>query len=176
MATKEKIWLAFDHNNILYRFSELSDKILDYLALRKIVLGGRTSEQLFVYTGVSPSKNVYKRRKSRNDFYTFLIKNGFSVITIPVKILPNGHYQEKGVDVRLALDCLEGAYEDQYNHLILISGDGDFAPLIEKVKKYHKTVEIWAFRSGISPRLSQLLGYRFVNFLDDKVNELELVR
>jgi len=176
MITKEKIWVAFDHGNILYGFNKLSSDRINYITLKEIVLGGRKSEKNIVYTGISPSKGNFSKRKSRNNFYTFLEKNDFEINTIPVKILPNGSYKQKGVDVNLALDCLAYAYEDQYDHLILVSGDGDFAPLVKWLIKLNKTVEVWAFQGSISPRLSKILGYRNLNFLDGEIDKLKLKR
>jgi uncharacterized LabA/DUF88 family protein len=52
---------------------------------------------------------------------------------------------QKEVDVALASDMQEQAYEDNYDTAILISGDRDFVPAIEKIRAKGKRVEVAAF-------------------------------
>ena len=47
----------------------------------------------------------------------------------------------KGDDIYLATDMLSFAYENVYDIAILVSGDGDFVPVIKKVQKLGKNVE-----------------------------------
>lgn len=56
----------------------------------------------------------------------------------------------KGDDVCLTLDMLSDAYENKYDKAILISSDGDFTPLIERVKKLKKEVDICYFKNCVS--------------------------
>ncbi|MDR2807598.1 MAG: NYN domain-containing protein [Spirochaetaceae bacterium] len=46
-----------------------------------------------------------------------------------------GFYQEKGVDVNLALEAQEGALHKKYDILVLVTGDSDFVPLVSKIKE-----------------------------------------
>ena len=57
----------------------------------------------------------------------------------------DGVYHEKGVDVKLAVDLLVGAYDDLYDSAILISSDTDLIPAIQKVKHLGKHVEYIGF-------------------------------
>lgn len=56
------------------------------------------------------------------------------------------YYTIKGDDISLALDMLNDAWADKYDKAILISGDGDFVPLIKYVKHKNKKVEIISFK------------------------------
>jgi len=42
-------------------------------------------------------------------------------------------FEEKGVDIDLAVDMLSGAFEDRYDTAILVSSDGDFKPVVQAV-------------------------------------------
>lgn len=64
-------------------------------------------------------------------------------------------FTEKGVDVRIAIDLIEGAYEDRYDRAILISSDGDLAPAVEMVTRKGKKVEIVGFQHKPSYALIQ---------------------
>ena len=64
-----------------------------------------------------------------------LRSNGFLVRTKPVKQIrvADGIYEWKGdFDIELTLDMID--HLDDYDSVILLSGDSDFAPLIDRVK------------------------------------------
>lgn len=60
------------------------------------------------------------------------------------------YYTIKGDDIHLAIDMLKDAYENKFDTAVLISGDGDFAPLIRSVKQKGKKVENYHFEGNIS--------------------------
>jgi len=68
----------------------------------------------------------------------FIIKRGFLMKNDEV-------YHEKGVDVKLAVDLLVGAYDNLYDTAIVISSDTDLIPAIKKVKHLGKQVEYIGF-------------------------------
>jgi len=47
----------------------------------------------------------------------------------------NRHNQEKGVDVKLAIDLIKLTYEKQYEVAIIVSQDRDFEPAIRLAKQ-----------------------------------------
>lgn len=49
-------------------------------------------------------------------------------------------YQEKGVDVHLAIDMVRLAIEDRYDTAYLLSADGDFTPAVDTVSNLGKKV------------------------------------
>ena len=61
-------------------------------------------------------------------------------------------YRVKGDDIHLGIDMVSFAYENQYDVAVLVSGDGDFKPAINKVRKLGKEVEnayLYVSRSGL---------------------------
>ncbi len=48
---------------------------------------------------------------------------------------------------------LGDAYENKYNKAILISGDGDFTPLVERVKRLKKEIDVCYFSECVSESL-----------------------
>lgn len=63
------------------------------------------------------------------------------------------YYVIKGDDIHLSLDMLRDACKNKYDKAILISGDGDFAQLINYVRKENKEVEVHAFKKLASAAL-----------------------
>jgi uncharacterized LabA/DUF88 family protein len=62
---------------------------------------------------------------------------------------------EKDVDVNLAVDMLAGAFDDQYDACVLVSGDGDFANLLAAVKRVGKKVKFAYFGTGRARALTR---------------------
>ncbi len=60
------------------------------------------------------------------------------------------YYVTKGDDIHLALDMLCDACKDKYDKVILVSGDGDFAPLVKYVKEEGKDVINYCFEGSVS--------------------------
>lgn len=60
-------------------------------------------------------------------------------------ILKSDGYHEKGVDVKIAVDLLVGAYEDFYDTAVLVSSDTDLLPAIDKARGLDKTIEYIGF-------------------------------
>lgn len=57
------------------------------------------------------------------------------------------------VDINIAIDVLRHVYTNAIDEFLLISGDGDYLPLIQDAMRYGKTVYVGAFSSGLSPLL-----------------------
>jgi len=68
--------------------------------------------------------------------------------------------------IRIALDaCIK--YIDQYDKLVLISGDVDYSDLFAHLEKEGKTTEFWSFDRNLSPDLLQTVGQ--VVFMDHAI-------
>jgi uncharacterized LabA/DUF88 family protein len=59
----------------------------------------------------------------------------------------------KGVDIQLTIDVLTHAYQDNLDTVFLVTGDGDFEPLIAECQRRGKKVWVAAFSNGLNPRL-----------------------
>lgn len=87
------------------------------------------------------------------DFELALIDAGIIPHFLPVRETPKDSnnpaagylLSQKGVDVNIALDCLDIAHSDRYDVAIIIAGDEDFVPLVRKVTALGKRVLIAHF-------------------------------
>ncbi|ARM30331.1 NYN domain-containing protein [Prosthecochloris sp. HL-130-GSB] len=86
-------------------------------------------------------------------FYRMLQASGYSITAKPVKKIldrQTGELVVKGnLDVELAVDALMMA--DSFDSFILLSGDGDFLPLLKALRSMNKEVEVYSTR-GLSAR------------------------
>jgi uncharacterized LabA/DUF88 family protein len=69
------------------------------------------------------------------------------------------YLKEKGVDVGLALDALDFALDDEYDRAIIVSGDGDFIPLVRKFKDHSKGVTFSFYNNRASRYLKKLTDF-----------------
>lgn len=57
----------------------------------------------------------------------------------------------KSVDINLTIDALRYTYGNTVDQIILISGDGDYIPLLREVMSRGKMVQVWALSDGLHP-------------------------
>ncbi len=62
--------------------------------------------------------------------------------------------KEKAVDIMLAKDMLEGAWQDQYDVAYLLSADGDFTPVVEAARRLGK--KVFVASPGYSSELQRI--------------------
>lgn len=84
---------------------------------------------------------------------------GFDVVL--GKMTVNG---EKGVDLAMALDIMEDACTDARpgDRFILVTGDGDFLPVVERLRKRKMVAEVAFWDAGISGPLKHAAD-RFID-------------
>ena len=72
-------------------------------------------------------------------------------------------YSIKGDDIHLAIDMIMDASKNNHDKAILISGDGDFAPLVRAVKTLKKEIEIYTFKDICSDALIKKNNFTFID-------------
>lgn len=65
----------------------------------------------------------------------------------------SGTERSKCVDIDMTRDILCHGFRNHYDLAIIVTGDGDFLPVIEEVKRMGKQVGVAALSSGLSPRI-----------------------
>ena len=135
-----------DGSNLFHRLKELNFKNrleFDYSGLVEYL----TKEQKLIsktyYVGKIRAKDNDKKgqklRKNQQRL-TAKLKSGNWQVYFGYLLKSGGKYHEKGVDVKMAMDVLVGAYENKYDSVYLISSDTDLLPVIDKVKSMKKKV------------------------------------
>ncbi|MBD3359886.1 MAG: NYN domain-containing protein [Candidatus Buchananbacteria bacterium] len=83
-----------------------------------------------------------------NSYAAYMNKMDLETIGVPLKIYSPGPNNPKAVksrtDNKIIDEVMDLLYNDEFDHLILVSGDSDFQFLLERCKKMKKTVEVWA--------------------------------
>jgi cold shock CspA family protein len=71
--------------------------------------------------------------QSERIFEDILMRENIVTHYLPLKYLENNVWQEKGIDVWLALEAYELAIYKKFDILVLVAGDGDYVPLVRKL-------------------------------------------
>ncbi len=127
--------------------------LFNYGLLAQWLAGERRVVSKNYYVGIvrrdpgNLNANVDRMVRNQQRLFAWLesVDQGYSVVRGHIMKHPDKTYHEKGVDVRLAVDLVEGAFEDRYDVAILISSDTDLIPALQRVRKYKKTVEYIGF-------------------------------
>lgn len=80
-------------------------------------------------------------------FEDVLMKANITLFQRHVRTRPDGGFEEKGIDVWLALEAYEMASLKKYDVCVLVTGDGDFVPLVNKLNTLGSRVMLlgWDF-------------------------------
>ena len=164
----EQIVVFIDNSNIFKGFRKYSIKA-DYEKLKNIITQGRKLNGIFLYEGV-----VYPMSPEKKSWYKELsIRSGYVIKASFDKIASSGAIEKK-IDIKIAIDIVSLAYEDAYDTAVLVSGDGDFVPVVKKVKELGKNVEVWAFKYSLANTLKEELGHENINYLDNILSKLKI--
>ena len=164
----ERIIIFIDNSNIFKGFRKYNIKA-NYEKLKNIITKGRKLHGIFLYEGIvyplSPEKKKWYKDLSEKSGY--MIKTSFDKITF------NDAFEKK-IDIKIAIDVISLAYENAYDTAVLVSGDGDFVPVIKKVKELDKNVEVWAFRYSLANALKEELKQENLYYLDDILSRIKM--
>lgn len=156
----ERVYIYIDGGNFYYNLKENSCATMQF-QFKKFIeqfVVSRKLEGVRYYIGqikADPNdKQSEKIHRHQQILFEKLKQAGFYIVRGRIRQIGNT-FTEKGVDVRIGIDLVEGAYEDRYDTAILISSDGDLAPAVEMVIRKNKKVEMIGFAHKPSYALIQ---------------------
>jgi uncharacterized LabA/DUF88 family protein len=161
-SSKKRISIYIDGANFVYGMKSLSPKYSDYHFdfegfIKKIIGENNLIDVLYYNASLKQAVNP-RRFKEQQKLLARLRKITKCKVVLCKRQKrfdkdDEEYYTIKGDDINLALDMLNDAWENRYDKAILLSGDGDFAPLIKYVKNKNKKVEVISFYELASKNL-----------------------
>lgn len=130
---------------------------LDFVQFIATLVGERKLLRAYYYNAPLPAEDPAAR--AHQSFLNYLRRVPHLVVRLGRLERRGESLIEKGVDVRMTLDLLRLAYADAYDVAVLISGDGDFAEVIEAIQDMGKQVENATFQALASHRLIHQADY-----------------
>lgn len=169
----KKVSVYIDGANFVYGLKSLSPKYSDYHFdfenFIKRIVGKEELVDIFYYNASLKQSINPRRFREQQKLLARLsgIKRCSVVLCKRQKRFDKNdeeYYTIKGDDISLALGMLNDAWENKYDKAILISGDGDFAPLLKYVKNKNKIVEVISFDKLVSRNLiNEANGFSFID-------------
>lgn len=140
----QRIGIFIDVANMYHSAKNLYGCRVNFAQILKEAVAARKLIRAMAY--VIKSKNV-----DEESFFDVLAKQGFEVKTKDLQIFYGG-IKKADWDVGLAMDAIKLA--DRLDVIVLVTGDGDFVPLVSYLKENKGClVEIMAFAKTTSAKL-----------------------
>jgi uncharacterized LabA/DUF88 family protein/cold shock CspA family protein len=100
------------------------------------------------FKGRSSAKELGEKVQSERIFEDILMHENIVTHYLPLRYGENNTWQEKGIDVWLALEAYELAIYKRFDIVVLIAGDGDYVPLVRKLNTLGTRVMLlsWDYR------------------------------
>jgi uncharacterized LabA/DUF88 family protein len=150
----ERVQIFVDGSNLYHALKSECGRIdLDYLKFAEKLTNGRKLIRLNLYVATFDSHRSPKEAREQQRFIDDVQKLPY--ITVKHKMLnyKDGIPYEKGIDILIAVDMVTQALWNYYDTGILVSGDGDFAPMLSRIKNAGKQVENASFDARRSKSL-----------------------
>ncbi len=141
----EKVAIFVDYHNLEGSLRNEGLQI-DLPSLRDYLVEGRSLLECLIYVGF----NSHEDEK----FHQFLKMNGFIVRTKKAKVKPDGGLK-CDLDIELTLDLVDFVSNTSLETVIIISGDGDFVPLVNWLRMRGIRVEVGCAQSSTSQDLME---------------------
>lgn len=141
---------------------------VDYGKVGQILVGRHNCELLRSYfyscaPYISPKPTEEEKQRQRKfDQFLFNLKKLDRLAVRLGKLKkfqgPNGEFEfeQKGVDVQLAIDALQLSLKGKIQKVILIAGDSDFVPVIEAIKDEGIDVILYYHESSVHRMLLEV--------------------
>lgn len=144
MQKEQRIGVFVDVQNLYYSARYLYKSKINFKEVLKDVVAGRKLIRAIAYA-------VKAGEKDEDTFFNALENIGFEVKRKQLQVFYGGN-KKADWDVGLAMDAIELA--PRLDTIILISGDGDYIPLVEHLKRaLGCRVEVAAFGKSCSSKL-----------------------
>lgn len=124
---------------------------VDYVTLVQCVAQGRPICNVTVFDMIRENDTI--QRKVHDTLRSAKIR-----LNTPIGHCGNSSKQ-MGVDVALACEVVSQAATSQCNTIIIVSGDGDFIPVIKKVKERGKKIEFASWEECANKSLMDECDY-----------------
>lgn len=140
---EQRVGVFVDVQNLYYSAKNLYNAKVNFAEILKTAVFGRKLIRAIAY--VIKAQNLDEQK-----FFEALDKQGFEVKTKDLQVFYGGH--KKGDwDIGIAMDIIR--LSAKIDVVALVTGDGDFIPLVEYLRNHGQYVELIAFGESASSAL-----------------------
>ncbi len=141
-----RVMVFIDYRNLMSKYND-GAMVADIFRLTQILVGGRDLVGAYIFDGKIPGEGRKPEDQATLDNLRSL---GFRLITREAVVWRNDHYEQKEVDVSLAVEMMEHALMNHFDVAIVVSGDRDYIPVVQKVQAAGKRVEVASYEEFLS--------------------------
>ncbi len=147
-AQGERVAIFIDGSNLYNGMKEnLRSTRVNFAELIQQLLRDRPVFRTYYYNSMLTEDYDEELRDGQARFFESLRRIPYVTVRLGTLHRRNdGTLVEKGIDVAIAVEALSLAFQDAYDTALLVSGDGDYAELVEAIKRQGKHVECAMFR------------------------------
>lgn len=157
MLKVDKTYAFVDTSNIIYG-AKAEGWYIDHKKLHNYLRKKFEASKIFFYFG----RNDKNPRQVK-----FLQKLQYFGYILRIKQIKwYGKRMKANCDVDLTMDML--LLRDKYTNAVILTGDGDFLPLFEYLRKQGKKITIIAFSKRTSHDLKKFAGGEFIGLSNEK--------
>jgi len=142
----QRVGVLIDVQNMYHSAKNLYHARVNFREILKTAVAGRKLIRAIGYV-------VTTETGEEKAFLEALIKAGIEVKSKDLQIFSGG-MKKADWDVGLAVDAIE--LSKKLDSVVLVTGDGDFIPLVEHLKSQGQQVEIIAFAKSASGKLKEI--------------------
>lgn len=140
-----RVMVFIDYRNIYEGCRYLEDYTsMDLFRLTQILVGSRDLIGAYIFDGKATNAGSGDATVRMHNKFR---EQGFRVVAREGMVLRDGKVVQKEVDVSLACEMLEHALLNHFDVAVVISGDRDFVPAMQKVQAAGKRVEVASFEN-----------------------------
>lgn len=159
MLMKVAVLIDFSNINSAFEIIKRDHKMpyrsrIDYIKLVTALTLGNEVISKSIYIETRLDVDQYKQK----GFLDFFRNTGFTVVTKETKIIQqeDGSTKNKAdFDVEIACDACKMILNRECDEIIIVSGDSDFAYLIDMAKELNFTISIVSTRATLSKELRE---------------------
>ena len=162
---EQRIAVFVDVQNMYHSARNIYNARVNFKEILKAAEADRKLINAIAYVITSPSKE-------EAPFFDALEKSGFKIKTKDLQIFPGGA-KKADWDVGLAVDAIR--MSPRLDVVVIVSGDGDYIPLVEYLQNSGVQVELIAFGESCSKNLVEVVD-DFIDLSKDKKRYLMKIR
>lgn len=158
---EQRVAVLIDAQNMYHSAKNLYKARVNFKEVLKTALAGRKLVRAIAYV-------IKTESGEESSFFDALLKAGIETKIKDLQVFYGGA-KKADWDVGITVDAIK--LSSQLDALVLVTGDGDFLPLIDYLKAQGRQVEVIAFSKSASSKLSEVAD-DFIDLSEDKVKHL----
>lgn len=142
----QRLAMFVDVQNMYYSARNIYKSRVNFGALLKQAVGDRKLIRAIAYV-------IQAEMPEEHTFFDALSKSGFEVKAKELQVFYGG-IKKGDWDVGITMDAIK--LMNKVDAIVLVSGDGDYVPLLEYLKNFGVRVEVIAFGKSASSKLVEV--------------------